>query len=220
MGSPERPIGELSDDRLGREPFLKRLIHALINPHTGTSTGIVIGVTGPWGSGKSSLLNLLHKKIQLRNPEAVVIRFNLWLISWREDLIASFMMEVITELRVAPSRKETLTKIAGELADYAAPLAPLGSLLAPGAGSTGGDLLGVDHKPLVAELGAARGHLSPQAAIAAKLLRRHCRLHGRADSGELICGQGLLREQQAGAFVEIGMARAQDVGCPAEGLLD
>ena len=48
--------------------------------------------------------------------------------------------------------------------------------------------------------------------------RRLCRLHGRADRGELIGGQRLLREQQAGAFVKIGAARAQDVGRPAEGL--
>ena len=34
----------------------------------------------------------------------------------------------------------------------------------------------------------------------------------------MIGGQGLLGEQQAGAFVEIGTARAQDVGRPAEGL--
>ena len=32
------------------------------------------------------------------------------------------------------------------------------------------------------------------------------RLHGRADRGELIGGQGLLREQQAGPFIEIGAA--------------
>ena len=47
---------------------------------------------------------------------------------------------------------------------------------------------------------------------------RLCRLHSRADRGELIGGQRLLREQQAGAFVKIGMARAKDVGGPAEGL--
>src|SRR5437899_2857285 len=59
---------------------------------------------------------------------------------------------------------------------------------------------------------AARDHLSPQAAIATKSRRRLCRLHGRADRGELIGGQRLLREQQSGAFFKIGTARAQDVG--------
>ena len=48
--------------------------------------------------------------------------------------------------------------------------------------------------------------------------RRLCRLHSQADRGELIGGQGLLREQQAGAFIEIGTARAQDVGRRAEAL--
>ena len=51
--------------------------------------------------------------------------------------------------------------------------------------------------------------LPAQATIAAKSRRRLCRLHGRADRGELIGSQRLLREQQAGAFVKIGMARAQ-----------
>jgi hypothetical protein len=33
----------------------------------------------------------------------------------------------------------------------------------------------------------------------------------------LICGHRLLRQQQAGALVEIGTARPQHFGCPVEG---
>ena len=58
----------------------------------------------------------------------------------------------------------------------------------------------------------------PDDPLAAKSRRQLCRLHGRAERGELIGGQRLLREQQAGAFVKIGPARAQDVGSPGEGL--
>jgi hypothetical protein len=33
----------------------------------------------------------------------------------------------------------------------------------------------------------------------------------------LICGHRLLRQQQAGALVEIGTARPQHFGCPVQG---
>jgi hypothetical protein len=47
---------------------------------------------------------------------------------------------------------------------------------------------------------------------AAESSRRLYGLRGWTDRWELIGGQGLVHRQQAGAFVQIGTARAQDVG--------
>jgi hypothetical protein len=48
-GIPERPIESFDKDKLDREPFVRRLASALIDPKTGKSRGVVIGVTGSWG---------------------------------------------------------------------------------------------------------------------------------------------------------------------------
>ena len=62
-GQPDRPIELMSEDALGREGFVGRLASALISRTTGKATGVVIGITGPWGSGKSSILNLLQERV-------------------------------------------------------------------------------------------------------------------------------------------------------------
>ena len=70
--APERPIQSHREDRLGREGFIRRLTGTLINESTGRSTGVVIGIAGPWGSGKSSLLNILNEHILATYPQALI----------------------------------------------------------------------------------------------------------------------------------------------------
>ena len=44
--------------------FVRRLADALIDKSTKKSRGIAIGITGAWGSGKSSVLNLLCQHVK------------------------------------------------------------------------------------------------------------------------------------------------------------
>src|SRR2546427_11595454 len=82
-GRPERPIVSQREDKLERAGFVQRLTDALINPSNGQATGVVVGITGQWGSGKSSILNLVSEKIKHDYEEALVVRFDPWLISGR-----------------------------------------------------------------------------------------------------------------------------------------
>jgi predicted KAP-like P-loop ATPase len=52
------------------------LARALVDPDTRRSTGIVVGVTGEWGSGKSSILNLVSEKIKREYPDGLIVRFD------------------------------------------------------------------------------------------------------------------------------------------------
>ncbi|MBK6702972.1 MAG: hypothetical protein IPG56_03760 [Caulobacteraceae bacterium] len=87
---PERPIRGSSEDALDRGRFVSRLVDALIN-RAGQSTGVVVGLTGQWGSGKSSILNLLDESIRERHRNSYVVRFDPWLVSGRDDLILDFL---------------------------------------------------------------------------------------------------------------------------------
>ena len=61
LTTPERPIEKSSKDALDRDQFVARLCRALIDEKTERSTGVVVEIAGPWGRGKSSVLNLLDK---------------------------------------------------------------------------------------------------------------------------------------------------------------
>ena len=64
----DQPIREPDEDALNRQPFVDKIAE-LINNYTkanagkNTHDGLVIGLEGPWGSGKTSILNLLEKKL-------------------------------------------------------------------------------------------------------------------------------------------------------------
>jgi hypothetical protein len=93
----DEPIELDRDDELRAAPFVKALAPHLILPPGARS--IAVGVEGPWGMGKTSALNLLQREIHSLSAEAVVMRFNPWLIADRDDLIRAFLSELSVELK-------------------------------------------------------------------------------------------------------------------------
>jgi len=132
---PERPIQAASEDRLERAGFVTKITNALIAPDTGKSRGVVLGVTGPWGSGKSSVLNLIAGDIKARYPDAIVVRFDPWLVSGHHDLIAAFLSEMIEAIKAQPKFEKDAQKTLQTLADYSDAVAPVINVFAPGLGS-------------------------------------------------------------------------------------
>jgi hypothetical protein len=132
-GLPERPIESADQDRLERDPFVRRLASALIDAKTGKSTDVVIGITGPWGSGKSSILNLLRERLKAHHPEAVVISFDPWLISGRNDLISEFIKELLATIESEPTVAIKLGRVTDNFVKYGEQLAPaVGAFLGAG----------------------------------------------------------------------------------------
>lgn len=125
LGGGERPIIDANADKLSRGGFVKRIAEALISDNGMAARGVVIGVTGPWGSGKSSILNLVDQEIRKRSPQAVVVRFDPWIISGQQDLILSFLRETIRTIEAEPERAKRARKLLDGLANYAAYLAPV-----------------------------------------------------------------------------------------------
>ncbi len=136
---PDVPITKEEEDRLERLPFVRRLVPALIRPD-GTASGAVIGITGEWGSGKSSVLNLLEQRLAVDYPSAVVVRFDPWLVSARDDVIAAFFsafIDAIKEKLGVPAiyntvRDQAIDKTIDSVARYGGELTPLLNVAAPG----------------------------------------------------------------------------------------
>lgn len=105
----DKPICSIDDDLFGFKEVAKLLAQSITLPPNGSS--ITLGLEGPWGSGKSSILFLLQEEFvkleEERNPKdigVVNVSFSPWLITNRSALIISFFSQVAQALDVASAR--------------------------------------------------------------------------------------------------------------------
>ncbi|WP_172412796.1 KAP family P-loop NTPase fold protein [Candidatus Endomicrobiellum trichonymphae] len=83
------------DDILGRIRFAENMSLRLLNYKADES--VIIGLNGEWGSGKSSVINLIKQCINNNNDNAgkpAIINFNPWTFSKREDITRYFFDEI------------------------------------------------------------------------------------------------------------------------------
>lgn len=142
LNRADRPIGTPAADRLERGPFIRALMNAVVSAE-GQATGLAVGLTGPWGSGKSSILNLLEVELESAHPDAIVVRFNPWLFEGTHELVGHFFTEIAGTLN---SRSEKLKDLVSSLANYGALLSPALDFAAPGLGALLGGTLGAAQK--------------------------------------------------------------------------
>lgn len=134
----DRPIERARDDRLNRIPFLENLARALVSDEVDISgrvvarhaTGVVVGLTGRWGSGKSSIVHLLAEHLG-QMEHVVVATFNPWLFKGRDELLAAFFNglrealgrspeEKVREATTALDKYQAAITVGGQVAAFAA----------------------------------------------------------------------------------------------------
>ena len=82
----DNPIQRLVEDDLGRaKPAKSFAKHVLA---LDARKGATVGLFGPWGSGKTSFLNLARSEFEA--GQVIVLDFNPWLFSNTEHLVGSF----------------------------------------------------------------------------------------------------------------------------------
>lgn len=131
--SSDRPIEFQADDRLGFGALASKLAVALIDQ--ASADGLVVGLEGRWGSGKSSLLNLTRKALEAL-PEAkrpIIVEFRPWLIGDRDALLGAFFSDLAKALEkesaaLADSLKRR--ELAKRLQRYASATEMVGSAIA------------------------------------------------------------------------------------------
>jgi predicted KAP-like P-loop ATPase len=111
----DKPISEPSEDRFGVNPFAERLAEGIRK--IDAPEGTVIALNGPWGSGKSSIVNLIlhHLKDAVGENEIVVINFACWWFRGEEALALEFFRELYAGLGPSLGKrfKKILPKLAG-----------------------------------------------------------------------------------------------------------
>lgn len=131
----DAPITNPVQDRFGFDPFaqsIARCILALKHP-----LGSVVAIHGPWGSGKSSVINLVRHHLA-KDPDApVIVPIQAWWYRTEDALAIGFFQELYAtlskELPKGDKAKDALAKLGGHIAGA-------GQLLGAAAGLVAGSV--------------------------------------------------------------------------------
>lgn len=154
---PDRAISNKDEDRYGFTHIATELARAI--KEIGREGSAVIGIEGAWGTGKTSLLNLLRTALEKQQEaRTFVLNISPWLDGSDTPLVASLLLPVAAIIaeeeerrlsakeRTALKRKKALTGTAQTLMDYtratARNLAPVAQIAAviPGVPNASGAL--------------------------------------------------------------------------------
>lgn len=141
--SNDSPIDLPDDDRFALNPFASSLADTLKG--MAAPEGVVVAVSGPWGSGKSSAVNLVrhHLKPVTETDQVQLVPFNPWWFAGADALTLSFFQEL--NKAIGPSLPTKLKKsialmgqgvsaagaVAGAIASFGS--GPVGNLVSKGA---------------------------------------------------------------------------------------
>ena len=113
---PDNPIIFSRDDILGWSPIAADFARKVLE--IDATQGLVIGLFGTWGSGKTSFINLARPEFEQAGSS--VIDFNPWQFSGDDQLLTRFF----SELSSAMENKSNLKELGSYLKSYGGVLSP------------------------------------------------------------------------------------------------
>jgi predicted KAP-like P-loop ATPase len=84
------PINHYDNDKLNFKPFAKKVATSILNYNQDET--LIFSIEGRWGSGKTSLINLIKSEIK---NEVEILHFNPWLLTDISQVIKLFFDELI-----------------------------------------------------------------------------------------------------------------------------
>ena len=89
----DSPIENADDDRYGVTPFAKSMAQAIRSIKR--PVGTTIALNGPWGSGKSSVVNIVRSELESSTDETLVVSdFKCWWYQGEEALLLAFLQNL------------------------------------------------------------------------------------------------------------------------------
>lgn len=85
------------EDSFGRSHFAKALSRSLVLPKG--SPGLVVGIEGDWGSGKSTLIGFITKSLgEITSGVPIVVEFNPWMVSNTGALVEALIGQLAASI--------------------------------------------------------------------------------------------------------------------------
>lgn len=115
----DKPIENNSDDLLGRASFSERVGETIYN--FDAEDGLVIGLYGSWGSGKTSVVNMIVNHIEEKSTDnkPLIIKFEPWNYLDRDNLISIFFRNLKEHIEIEGNKELKKREVAEKLKDYA-----------------------------------------------------------------------------------------------------
>lgn len=89
----DAPLTNPADDRLGYDAFARHLAEVIYTAKV--AEGVAFSLNGPWGSGKTTIVNFTCQRLSKKKDAPQIIRFNPWWFSSKADLAESFFYELV-----------------------------------------------------------------------------------------------------------------------------
>ena len=95
MFEADKPIRHVENDEYGRKKYVDNLAYAILTDDD--SDGLIVGVEGEWGSGKTSIKNMLIERLQqmpLPSRKTHLIEFDAWMYSRSGEVVSALFSEI------------------------------------------------------------------------------------------------------------------------------
>lgn len=106
-------------DAFGRNHFARLLARSIVS--VGADDGLVIGVEGGWGTGKSTVIGFIKKHLIDSNgndPKPVIVEFNPWMMSNTGAMVDALVTQIAAALQVTLGAREAQLKVGEKLLSY------------------------------------------------------------------------------------------------------
>ena len=111
----DEPVTDKSEDKYQRAEYIQNLADALL--HSTDPHGLIIGIHGPWGSGKTSLKNLLINALKASDNtnEYHIIEFDPWMYSGSGQVVSLLFKQISQTLF---KKTNSVSRMALQLATF------------------------------------------------------------------------------------------------------
>jgi energy-coupling factor transporter ATP-binding protein EcfA2 len=118
----DNPIQRIDEDRLERRAGAISVAADI--RELDATRGYVVGIIGPWGSGKTSLVNMIREQLEAE-PAIPIIEFNPWMFSGTHELVESFFREVSAQMRLKEPRIAAIAEVVDTYGELLSPASAL-----------------------------------------------------------------------------------------------
>ena len=132
--SSDLPINGRNEDKFTFSPFAKKVVAHIFKEEQPES--LVVGLSGRWGSGKTSLLNLIEEEltgITVNEKQIITLRYVPWRVEDRKTLLSNFLPLLIEkieeEVEKSPSKSSEFSDLIQSVKKYVKALENAGPAL-------------------------------------------------------------------------------------------
>lgn len=123
----DEPITSSTQDELFRSDMARRCAKTISEIRS--DSAFVIGLSGEWGAGKTSFINMVKEALADGRQKAIVVNLNAWLYSSQEQLVRQFFGELTRSIEKDEIRgvsKEAVKELGLALREYSDALSDIG----------------------------------------------------------------------------------------------